>query len=255
MPVMLVLLLAACSGGHASAPKGQKGKPPDVTLLAQNLILPLNEPVIVGIDNAAASASVIVTHDPDAHIDIYLLPNASSRLPAACQVKQIERRDCVRDVGTGVRESLEARGTSAGKAVAIVLRQGAPTVDLRFIYSEQSRRIDLRIPRIAPYAGATACADNACNPFFEMMPLRSGALSARATFAGTAGRLQVQAGRLIGRSATATGIPYTISAERLGKAPLSVQAHVDASSEIALSLSNDDPTHPLTHITLSARWP
>ncbi|GAC1414766.1 MAG: hypothetical protein NVSMB57_10330 [Actinomycetota bacterium] len=261
--IMMLLLLAACSGGSTSAskdqsgrgPKGKKNKPPDVTLLAQNLTLPLGEPVVIGIDNAVASTSVIVTHDPDAHIDIYLLPSADARLTAACQVKQIERRDCVRDIGTGVRESLEARGTSAGSAVAILLRKGPPVVDVRLIYSERSRRLDVRIPRFAPYGGAAACADNACNPFFEMMPLRSGKLSARATFAGTAGRLQVQAGRVIGRSATATGIPYTISAERLGKAPLNVEAHVDASSEVALSLSNDDPAHPLTRVALFARWP
>lgn len=249
---VLLLLLAACSRERDA--KSPSGKPPDVTLQLQNLTLSTTSPIVVGIDNATPATSIIVTHDPYAHVDVYILESPDTPVPAAgCPVKTT-RRDCIRDIGTGVREQLEA-SSGAGRAVVIALRDGNAAATVRLDYSERSRRIDLRIPSIAPPPSAAACKDNGCNPYLEMIPLRSGGLTAQATFTGGVGKLQVQAGRVIAKSFTATGIPYRIPAEKIGRSSIEITAHVDAQAEYALAISNEDPASPLTGIRLNATWP
>ncbi|MHB8510569.1 MAG: hypothetical protein ACYDCC_00150 [Actinomycetota bacterium] len=252
--IPLLVLLTSCSGFSTPAPTSSNGKPPDVTLLIQNLTLTLNAPTVIEVDDATPAISLIVSHDPAAHIDTYLISSASSKLPKPCGVSSFERRDCVRDIGDGVRETLQADPGNRGKAVAILLRSGSPTIDLKFIYAEGSRSIELRIPEIAPWPGDAACKDNGCNPFIEMMPLRNGMLHSVARFSGS-GTLRCEEGRIIGRSFTATGIPYRPLFEQSGATELSGSSPIDAQSEVALELINTNASVAMTSIDLKATWP
>ncbi len=257
---LLLFALAACKGDPAAAPAQSPGteKQPVVTLIVNNLTLQQGRDgaAIVGLDAAGGSASVIVVHSPKARIDLFLLAAPTDPIPAReCALSPGARpvRSCVRDVGTGVRETLDRPGRAG--AMAIVLRSGSGRVDLRFEYDEGSRAVSLRLPSLAPLPGASACKDNGCNPYLEMMPVRAGAFTATATFEGRPARLQLQAGRVIAKSFTATGLPYRIPAEQRGASSLSIATRLDAPAEYALAFMNENPSQAISAIVLEARWP
>lgn len=254
--IALSLSLAACSGGEAPAPQatGSPAKPPTLTLQVFGLQLSKDSPVVLAIDPAAPATGVIVNHDPTSRVDVFLL-NRATDTPGECplEVGQRTNRDCVAAIGTGVRETLEQSGSAGG--VAVVLRSGPGRLDVRLDYDEGSRRVGLRLPSLAPPAGASVCKDNGCNPFIEVTPLRAGSMTATATFTGGPGRLQVQSGRVIAKAFTASGQPYRIPAEDFGDAPLSVETRFDVPAEYALAIMNEDRGDPLTGIVLDATWP
>jgi hypothetical protein len=98
------------------------------------------------------------------------------------------------------------------------------------------------------------CKDNACNPFFEVLPVRGGAFTATARWTGGAGRVELLEGRVLARSLTSTGIPYRIAATAAGPPPLSIRATMNAPGEYALALSNAS-ADDLTRIEIDAAWP
>lgn len=256
----LALALAACTDampttGGSPSPSPSPSKPPVVSLQAYGLDLFPGRPVILTIDPASPAAGVIVTHDPTSRVDVHLLANAADPLPAECPLEVGIRRNktCIAAIGTGVRESLERSGPAGG--VAIVLRSGPGRIDVRVEYDEGSRRVGLRLPRLAPPPGASVCKDNGCNPFLEVMPLRGGTLTATATFTGGPGRLQIQSGRVIAKSFTASGLPYRIPDEDLGASPLRVTTRLDAPAEYALAFMSEDRSDAITDIVIDATWP
>lgn len=254
----LVLALSACTDGAPStgtSPSPSPSKPPVVALLANGLDLRPGEPVVLAIDPAAPAAGVIVTHDPTSRIDVHLLQGAADPLPGECPLEVGVRRNktCIAAIGTGVRESLEQTGRAGG--VAVVLRSGPGRIDVRVEYDERSRRVGLRLPRLAPPAGASVCKDNGCNPFLEVMPLRGGTLTATAIFTGGPGRLQIQSGRVIAKSFTASGLPYRIPDEDVGASPLRVTTRLDAPAEYALAFMSEDRSDAITGIVIDATWP
>lgn len=248
--------LSACSGDGSPAPNasGSPAKPPTVSFQVFGLDLTPGEPVVLTIDPATPATGVIVTHDAASRVDVHLLSNATDT-PDECpiEVGQRTRRECVASIGTGVRETLEQRGSAAG--VAVILRSGPGRLDVRVDYDERSRRVGLRLPRLAPPAGASVCKDNGCNPFMEVTPLRGGPLNATATFTGGPARLQIQSGRVIAKAFTASGQPYRIPDEDFGDAPLKVSTRLDVPAEYALALINEDRAAALTGIVIDATWP
>ncbi|HVL88748.1 MAG TPA: hypothetical protein VM841_00790 [Actinomycetota bacterium] len=254
--VALTLSLAACSGGETPAPEatGSPARPPTVTMQVFGLDLAKDEAAVLVIDPAIPAAGVIVSHDPAARVDVFLLKSATDA-PGECPIEVGPRtnRTCVASIGTGVRESLEQRGEAGG--VAVVLRDGPGRMDVRLDYDERSRRVGLRLPRLAPPAGASVCKDNGCNPFIEVTPLRSGPMTATAAFSGGPGRLQVQSGRVIAKAFTASGQPYRIPDEDLGDAPLKVSTRFDVPAEYALALINENRGAALNDIVIDATWP
>lgn len=255
-----MLALSACTDttpktGASPSPSPSASKPPVVSLLANGLSLRPGEPVVLAIDPAEPAAGVIVAHDPTARVDVHLLQDAADPLPGECPLEVGVRRNktCIAAIGTGVRESLEQSGRAGG--VAIVLRSGPGRIDVRVEYDEASRRVGLRLPRLSPPAGASVCKDNGCNPFLEIMPLRGGTLTATATFIGGPGRLQIQSGRVIAKSFTASGLPYRIPDEDIGASPLRVTTRLDAPAEYALAFMNEDRSDPITGIVIDATWP
>lgn len=253
--IALLLALSACSaeGDGDARPSPSPDEPPVVQLIANNVELSRTTPLLIGIDAAAPSVSIIVGHDPEAHVDVYALETLESPLPReGCPIVRI--RSCVRDIGRGVRESVD-RGLRPPGAIAVAIRSGPPRVNVRLEYGERTRAVTLRIPSIPPPRGVAQCKDNACNPIVEMMPLRGGTFHATARFASGTGRLQLQSGRVLARSFSATGIPYRIPAEDAGASPLSLRSRLDAPAEYALALLNIDPARPLTAVSIEARWP
>lgn len=252
----LAVMLSSCTDATPDpAASPSSSKPPTVALLAQGLDLRPDEPVVLAIDPAAPSAGVIVTHHPSSRIDVHLLEDPSAAPPDDCPLEVGLRRNktCIAAIGTGVRESLERSGSAGG--VAIVLRSGSGRIDVRVEYDEASRRVGLRLPRLAPPAGASVCKDNGCNPFLEVMPLRGGTITATATFTGGPGRLQIQSGRVIAKSFTASGLPYRIPDEDAGDSPLRVTTRLDAPAEYALAFINEDRSEAITGLVIDATWP
>lgn len=252
----LLALAAACAGDEPLPRSG--GKPPTVTLIANGVVLNQGRdaPTIFGVDAAGSTISIIVNHGNRASIDAYLLEEPTSPVPSKeCETTAGVRRDltCVRSIASGVRETLEWRGDV--KAIALVLREGPGRVDLRFDYDEGSRNVSMRLPALAPPPRASACRDNGCNPYLEIMPLRGGSLTATATFTGGPARLQVQQGRVIGKAFSGTGIPYRIPAEDPGSSGLRVSTRLDAPGEYALAFMNENPSAAITGIVIEARWP
>jgi hypothetical protein len=117
--------------------------------------------------------------------------------------------------------------------------------------------MSVQIPFLPAPESEQACKDNGCNPFFELTPLRNGTFTATATWKGPAGTLEILQGSVLGRSQTATGIPYREAARANGSPPLSITSRLSSQAEYALAITQ--PTGataaPLTDVFLSAGWP
>lgn len=240
-----VLLLAACG---SDPPSSSGGRPPVARLIAENVrLVPGEERAVrIGFEPFTSVAQLRVEFRPSsAIVSLCALPALDA---------PIERSRCRVGVGSGVREELRLRGL---KATAIMLDAGDVTADLSLEFDEAGRRIALRLPELPRPPAVAACADNACNPFFELVPTRSGAFDARARWDGGPASLVLLQGRVLGRSFTATGIPYAQAARADGGSPLRIGTRLAAPGEYALAFSQSPAaaTGALTSIAIDVTWP
>ena len=192
--------------------------------------------------------------DPSAHIRVER-PGGSGRI-IACPLRDVgdplpDLSACMPDVPDGVRTSITL--TDLG-GIALI-REGDPlALEIRLEFEEDDRSLTLHLPVIERPAGAAACKDNACNPVFELLPLRAGRFTATARWSGGEARLEMLEGRVLARSFSSTGIPYRIAGGSSGTSPLSFTATLSAPSEYALALANTS-TDDMRGIVLEAAWP
>ena len=132
--------------------------------------------------------------------------------------------------------------------------------DVTVSYATADRTTVLQGPRIPAPAGASACKDNACNPFFELTPFRAGSLDADAHWgadtpvARSAGRLEILVGEVATHRMSEVGIPYAVPATADGPSPLHVTSTVP-STESAVALADLDGGRPLQGVALHITWP
>ncbi len=244
-PFVLAFAMAACTGGN---PAGQSGVP-TVKLLVQNLSLfpGSDQAVRIGFQTGSSSANIIVDLRPDtAALAVCPLTALGAEIPAPTTCK---------DIGSGVREPITASGLAA---VALVV-SGVPSAraDVRLEYDDGGHQISVQIPFLPAPDSAAACKDNNCNPFFELTPLRNGPFTATAAWKGPAGTLTLLQGSVLGRSETATGIPYREAARKDGAPPLTITSQLSSQGEYALAITQPagPSAAPLTNVFLSASWP
>jgi hypothetical protein len=242
----LLLTLVACREDFFDPTPGDTpGGEPRLELLAQNLRMIPGEP----------NAIRIALQAKDGSVHIRVERSDSSGRVIACPLRTIDdavpATGCLPDLPNGVREGL----TITGLGAVVLVREGEPLrLDITVDYAESGRRIMFRIPTIEPPAGASACKDNGCNPFFEVKPVKGGRFTASARWSGGAGHLEMLEGRVRARAFTSTGIPYRVAGEADGASPLSVAANLNAPSEYALALRNTSNV-ALTEIEIEMVWP
>lgn len=161
--------------------------------------------------------------------------------------------DCLESVAWGVRTPI--RG---GNVDAITLEvDRAVTLSFTAEFFPLEPEIVVELPRTPAAPSAAACLENACRALFELTPVRSGTLTATATFAGSSGELAVLSGRILARSEAATGVPYRVADLADGAAPLDVRAQLDAGAEFAVVAGQITGTGAgeLRDLVLRMRWP
>jgi hypothetical protein len=243
--LLAILVLAACtSGGNAK----QSGVP-TVKLLAENLQLfsGVQQAVRLGFQTATGSTDIIADLKPDtAALAVCSLTSLGAELPpvAACK-----------DVGSGVRETIASSGLSAVALVVSGVSNARANVQLE--YDDGGHDVSVQMPFLAAPDTTAGCKDNGCNPFFELTPARNGPFSASAAWRGPGGTLVMLQGSVLGRSLTATGIPYREAGRADGKPPLSIKASLSAQGEYALVITQPPgPTAaPLENVIVNASWP
>ena len=243
----VLLALAGCRENFFDPTPGQTpGEATRVDLIAQNIRVP------PGNENAVR----IGFRPKDTAVHLRVDRSSTAGRLIACPLGGIDEAlppesECLPDLPDGVREGLTLTGLGA---VALV-REGDPiTIGMRIEYEEAGRDLELRLPVIPRPAGAAACKDNACNPIFELVPVRGGTFTATAAWTGGTGRLEVLEGRVLARAFSSTGIPYRIAGEKTGGPPLGVTATLGSPSEYALAFHNAS-AGDLTDIELRATWP
>ena len=241
----IALVFAACTGGNPAIQSGV----PTVTLLAQNLSLfpGTAQAVRIGFQSGSGSANIIVDLTPDT--------TALAVCPLAALEATLPELATCRDVGSGVREPI----TSPGLAALALVVSGVPSAraNVKLEFDDGGHQVTVQIPFLAAPDSAAACKDNGCNPFFELTPLRNGSFAATATWKGPAGTLALLQGSVLGRSQTATGIPYREAARKDGAAPLTISSRLSSQGEYALVITQPPgpSAAPLTDVFLSAMWP
>lgn len=244
---LAAVMLAACTGGTQPTTSASPQVAPEVTLLGQNVTLLPGEgrAVRIGFEAAGPTADVIVRARPDA-VPVLACPlqSVDSALP--------QEQEC-ETLASGVRQTVSGSGM---RAVGFVPQgTGAVNADITLIYAEAGRRVSLRLPLIAAPPGASACKDNGCNPFFEVRPARAGSFRAESSWTGGAGTLVLLQGRVLGRSFTATGVPYREAARADGSSPLTIRARA-ADAEYALVFRHADANRSdVADIRIEADWP
>lgn len=242
----LLLSLAGCREDFFDPTPGQSAPAPNVEFIAENVEILAGE----------ASAVRIAFQPKDVAVRLRVERSSSGGRLVACPLRSIDdaipaASECLPDLPDGVRESL----TSTGLGAVALIREGDPiTLGIRIDFEEAGRRITIRIPRIPRPAGASVCKDNGCNPFFELLPVRTGGLTAAAHWTGGAARLEVVEGRILARAFSSTGIPYRVAGERAGESPLAVSANLNAPSEYAIALVNTG-TEELAAVEIEMTWP
>lgn len=127
--------------------------------------------------------------------------------------------------------------------------------DIQVGYKAASGAVRVKTPPIAKSAGASACKDNACNPFFEMTPQLTGTLTAVATHEGNGtAQLSILAGDVAAHSYSATGTPYTTIDFMEGGFQLKVSGKIYSAEEAALALQNTG-TKWLGAAVIDITWP
>lgn len=242
----LVAATTACSEDFFDPTPGRDATPPAVQLFGQHIQM------VAGAENA-----VRVSFKPkDVSVRVRIDRSSVEGRVVACPLRTIDDAIpsldlCIADLPDGVRETLT---TPQLGAIALV-REGSPiTIDLLVEYEEGDRTYAIRMPAIDRPPSASACKDNACNPFFEVKPVRSGRFTATIGWVGGAAHVELLEGRVLARAFSSTGIPYRIAATDDGAAPLSVTAQLNAPGEYALAITNPSGA-ALSAIRIDATWP
>ena len=247
LSLALAVATSACREDFFDPTPGQTGPAQNrVEVIARNVTLPPGGANAIRIGFAAK--------DPAAQMRIER-PGGTGRI-IACPLRSIEDAlpdgsACLPDVPDGVRTSITLTGLGA---VALIRDGDALSLEIRLEFEEASRNVAFHLPQIARPAGAAACKDNACNPIFELLPVRAGAFTATARWAGGVARLEMLEGRVLARAFSSTGIPYRVAGQAAGASPLSIAATLGAPSEYALALVNTS-SGDLRSIVVEAAWP
>jgi len=243
--LLAILVLAACTGGGPAKRSGV----PTVKLLAENLqVFPgVEQAVRIGFQTAAGQTDIIADLKPDtAALAVCPLTSLGADLPPIATCK---------DVGSGVRETIASSGI---RAVALVI-SGVPSAraNVQLEYDDGGHDLSVQIPFLAAPDTSATCKDNGCNPFFELTPARTGAFSATAAWKGPAGTIVMLQGSVLGRSLTATGIPYREAARADGRSPLSITGTMSSQGEYALVITQPPGSEaaPLQNVIVNASWP
>jgi hypothetical protein len=241
---VFVLGVGACSTG--ASPRATRSSAPEAstTVLAQNLALFEGEvqAVRLGFQPAENATDIIIDFTPDsAQIAICPLADPADTLPPVATCKS---------VGSGVRETISSPGLGA---IGIVLT-GTKSVraNVRLEFDDRGRKVTVIIPFIGGPPSAAECADNGCNPFFEIRPVKNGLFTASAHWTGATATLVMLQGSVVGRSQTATGVPYRKAALQNGKTSASVRTQLTAPGEYALALVQ---AGTLRNVRIDASWP
>jgi hypothetical protein len=201
----------------------------------------------LGFKSAAGSTDIIVTFSPDtAQVALCPLGHPADSLPPTTTCKP---------VGSGVRETISSPGLGA---LAIVLSGvTSARADVLLEYDDAGRAFSAIMPFIPAPPGASACKDNGCNPFFEVRPLRNGLFNAKAQWSGSPATLVMLQGSVLGRSLTATGIPYRVAASSPGSTSAQIRTQLTAPGEYALAIvhSAGPDAQALTDVRIDASWP
>ena len=243
--IVLALVLGACkSGGSPGATTSSTAPSTTTRVLAQNLALFEGEEqaVRLGFEPLAASTDVIVEFSPDtAQVALCPLVDPADTLPPVATCKS---------VGSGVRESISAPNLGALGIVLTGTASARANVLLEF--DPRAREVTAIIPFVAAPAGASVCADNQCKPFFEIRPVKNGPFTATASWTGSPATLVMLQGSVLGRSLTATGIPYRKAAVQTGAASAEIRAQLTSPGEYALALTQSGA---LRNVRIDASWP
>jgi len=242
---LVIVAFASCTAAGTTKQSGV----PTLTLRAQNLQLfpGSGQAVRIGFQTATGSADIIADLTPDtAALAVCPLATLGADIPPVTTCK---------DVGSGVRETI----TSAGLAAVALVVSGVPSAraNVRLEYDDGGHAMSVQTPFLAAPDASPACKDNGCNPFFELTPLRNGAFNATAAWKGPAGTLVMLQGSVLGRSLTATGIPYREAARADGLSPLSINANLSSQAEYALVITQPPgpAAAPLGDVIVNATWP
>lgn len=252
--VVALVALTACPRGNnpaSSSPTRSPGRPPSAEILAQNvrLLQGAEQAVRLGFQAFDPAARIIITF-PDSGSLVSVCPLATIDDP----VPAPSSPGCASEIPSGVREQV-VRGGGLG-AVAVWVRSGDPVIaNIRLEFSEGGRRMRARLPVIDAPVDPSRCADNACNPFFELRPVRGGRFSATASWSGGPARFALLEGSVLARSLTATGVPYRVPDEDEGAPPAAIETRMSAPAEYAIVLQHTEGRTPLTGVTIDAGWP
>ena len=243
--LVAILAFAACTSSGTTKQSGV----PTVKLLAQNLQLfpGVEQAVRLGFQTATGQTAIIADLKPDtAALAVCPLTSLGADLPPVATCK---------DVGSGVRETIASSGIAA---VALVV-SGVPSAraNVQLEYDDGGHDVSVQIPFLAAPDTSTSCRDNGCNPFFELTPVGNGAFSAAAAWKGPGGTLVMLQGSVLGRSLTATGIPYREAARADGRSPLSIKSTLSSQGEYALVITEPPgpAAAPLENVIVNASWP
>ena len=248
LAAMLALVAAttACSEDFFDPTPGRDAAQPAVQLIGQHIQM------VAGEENA-----VRVSFKPkDVSVRVRISRSSAEGRVVACPLRTIDDAippltQCIADLPDGVRETLT---TAQLGAIALVREGAAITIDLVLEYEQGGRVFSIRIPAIDRPSGAAECKDNACNPFFEVKPVRNGQFTAAIGWVGGVAHVELLEGRVLARAFSSTGIPYRIAAKNEGAAPLVVSAQLNAPGEYALAITNPG-SEALTAIRIDATWP
>ena len=242
----LAAVTTACSEDFFDPTPGRNAAPPAVQLIGQHIQM------VAGEENA-----VRVSFKPkDVSVRVRISRSSVEGRVVACPLRTIDDAipplaQCIADLPDGVRETLT---TPQLGAIALVREGAAMTIDLLLEYEEGGRTYSIRMPAIDRPASASACKDNACNPFFEVTPVHTGRFTAMVGWVGGVGHVELLEGRVLARAFSSTGSPYRIAAKSEGTAPLTVTAELNAPGEYALAITNPSGA-ALSAIRIDAIWP
>jgi hypothetical protein len=242
---LLIVLLGACTTTGNTKQSGV----PTLTLLAENLQVfsGTDQAVRLGFQSASGSTDIIADLTPDtAALAVCPLTALGGDLPPMAECK---------DVGSGVRETITSDGIAA---VALVISGvSSAKANVKLQYDDGGHDASAQIPFLAAPDASAACKDNGCNPFFELTPVQNGMFTASAAWKGPTGTLVMLQGSVLGRSLTATGVPYREAARADGPSPLSIKAALSSEGEYALAITEPpgSAAAPLQNVILSGSWP
>lgn len=229
--VALLLLLPACAGTAV-----QEGPS---TLHARNLLLGPGETIRLELRPGSTGVDLRPEFTPS---------DARVRL-----CREGEAPECFEPIAWGVRTPIRGSGIEA----LTIESDRAVTLSLTAEFFPLEPEIRVELPRAPAAPSEAACRENACRALFELVPVRTGTLTAGLTFEGDVGELAVLSGRILARSETATGVPYRVADVDRGSAPLEVSAQLDAGAEFAVVVGQRSGTGAggVRDLELEMRWP